>query len=81
VSTRSRICHRGWVGWVHGDSAIICYVKSKLIHLGLWYHTRCAVERNVHICLSYTYTMCNIIQNVVSIVIVHSPYKSRITAY
>jgi len=31
VDTRSRMCHRGWVGWVHGDSAIICYVMSKLI--------------------------------------------------
>ena len=31
VGTRSRMCHRGWVGWVHRDSAIIYYVISKLI--------------------------------------------------
>ena len=24
VGTRSRMCHRGWVGWVHGDSDKIC---------------------------------------------------------
>ena len=31
VGTRSRMCHRVWVWWVHGDSAIICYVMAKLI--------------------------------------------------
>jgi len=31
VRTRSYMCHRVWMGWVHGDSAIICYVMSKLI--------------------------------------------------
>ena len=31
VGTRSRMCHRGCVGWVRGDAAIICYVMSKLI--------------------------------------------------
>ena len=70
VGTRSRMCHRGWVGWGGYMGTQLSYVMSKLIHLGLWYHTRCAVERNVHICLSYTYAMCNIIKNAVSIVIV-----------
>ena len=28
VGTRSHMCHRGWVGCVHGDSAIICYVMA-----------------------------------------------------
>jgi len=26
VGTRSRMCHGGWVVWVHGVPAIICYV-------------------------------------------------------
>jgi len=26
VGTRSRMCHGGWEVWVHGVSAIICYV-------------------------------------------------------
>ena len=53
-----------------GDSAIICYIMSELVYSCLWYHTMCVVERYVHICLSYAYTMCNIVQDVVSIVIV-----------
>ena len=24
MATRYRMCHRGWVGWVHGDSDKIC---------------------------------------------------------
>jgi len=26
VGTRSRMCHGDWEVWVHGVSAIICYV-------------------------------------------------------
>ena len=26
VGTRSRMCHGGWVVWVHGDSTIVYYV-------------------------------------------------------
>jgi len=26
VSTRSRECYVGWAVWVHGGSAIVCYV-------------------------------------------------------
>jgi len=26
VGTRSRICHRVWVVWVHGDCTIVYYV-------------------------------------------------------
>jgi len=26
VGTRSRMCHGGWEVWVHGVSAILCYV-------------------------------------------------------
>jgi len=29
VGTRSRMCYVGWVVWVHGGSAIVCY--SRLI--------------------------------------------------
>jgi len=30
VGTRSRLCHRGWVVWVHGGTLLL-YVMSKLI--------------------------------------------------
>jgi len=36
VGTRSRMCYVGWVVWVHGSTAIICY--SRLIKLDLRYH-------------------------------------------
>jgi len=31
VGTRSCMCHRCWVGWVHGDSAIMYCVTAKLM--------------------------------------------------
>jgi len=30
VGTRSRMCHRGWVVWVHGGTLLLC-IMSKLI--------------------------------------------------
>jgi len=36
VGTRPRMCYVGWAVWVHGVSAIICYVY--VIWLDLRYH-------------------------------------------
>jgi len=31
VGTRSRVCYVGWVVWVHGGVAVICYVYVNIV--------------------------------------------------
>ena len=59
VGRKYRMCLE--VGRCGYMGILLFYIVSKLIQLGLWYHIVCVIEY-VHI-YTYTYTMCNIIQN------------------
>ena len=59
MGTRACIFHGGWEVWVHGGGTLLLYIMSNLI----WYNIMCFVEITCgYIYLSYTYTMCNTIQ-------------------
>ena len=61
VSTRTLMCHGSWELWVHGVSAIICMPKLIIVMSMVSYYVCCRMIRT-YIYLSYTYKMCNNIQ-------------------
>ena len=66
MDTRSRMCHGGWEVWVHGVSAIICISELIIVRYMVSYYVCC---RNMCTYKLILY-ICNIIQNIVSKVIV-----------
>ena len=74
MGTRSRMCHRGWVVWVHGGTAVICYVYVIIFRSILYiynilyiysvqYHTKCSF---------YSYSF----KFIILVVITFTVYKS-----
>jgi len=62
VDTRSFMCHGGWEVWVHGFSVIICVSELTIVRSMVPYYVCCINYMYIYIYLSYTFTMCNTIQ-------------------
>ena len=56
VGTRSRMCHRGWVGWVHARTLLL-YIMSELIYLGLQYLYYVCCRICTYILILYIYNL------------------------